>query len=148
MPSVTQPPPLVTTPDVSARMAAQARRDTAPELALRSRLFSRGERYRVNFPIPGLSRRTIDIAFPHRRVAVFVDGCFWHSCPVHASSPKQNGEWWARKLAANRDRDSATDAFLLSHGWTVVRVWEHEDTAEACSRVLEAVQPPSERGPR
>lgn len=120
-------------------MAAQARRDTTPELALRSLLFSNGERYRVNFPVPGMARRTIDIAFPRRRVAVFVDGCFWHSCPIHASAPKQNAEWWERKLAANRRRDETTDAFLRSHGWTVIRVWEHEDPPSACARVLSAL---------
>jgi DNA mismatch endonuclease (patch repair protein) len=70
---------------------------------------------------------------------VFVDGCFWHSCPVHASWPKANADWWKAKLEANRSRDRDTDAKMIEAGWTVVRVWEHEDSTAAAHRVAEAL---------
>jgi DNA mismatch endonuclease (patch repair protein) len=84
-------------------------------------------------------RRTADIAFPRRRVAVFVDGCFWHGCPQHATWPKENAEWWRTKIEENRSRDRDTDARLRSDGWQVVRVWEHEDMAAAATRVLDTL---------
>ncbi|WP_251149780.1 very short patch repair endonuclease [Cellulosimicrobium sp. Marseille-Q4280] len=116
-------------------MSTAKRRDTAPELALRRELHARGLRYRVAFPVPGQKRRTIDIAFTRARVAVFVDGCFWHGCPVHGTSPRANGQWWKAKLAANRARDEDTDRVLRSVGWRTVRVWEHESPMEAAGRV-------------
>jgi len=85
-------------------MAHQKRQDTKPEVVLRKRLHARGYRFRVAYPVPGMPRRTIDIAFPRRRVAVFVDGCFWHACPTHGVKPKNNKDWWADKLAGNRVR--------------------------------------------
>src|SRR3954447_25332549 len=93
---------------MSRRMGVARRRDTAPELALRSLLHRSGLRYRVAWPIPGQRRRTIDIAFTRVHLAVFVDGCFWHGCPVHGVQPKANAAWWRAKLEANdrRDRDS------------------------------------------
>ena len=109
--------------------------DTQPELALRRLLHSHGHRYRVAWPVPGRPRRTIDVAFVGRRVAVFVNGCFWHSCPEHATSPQANSLWWTEKLRANVDRDSETDRLLEQAGWTVVRVWEHEEPADAAARV-------------
>lgn len=117
-------------------MSTARRRDTAPELALRRELFSRGLRYRVAFPVPGQRRRTIDVAFTRAKVAVFVDGCFWHGCPEHGTSPRANSEWWNAKLAANRTRDRDTDRMLTELGWTVVRIWEHEPAATAVARVL------------
>jgi DNA mismatch endonuclease (patch repair protein) len=85
-------------------------------------------------------RRRADVVFPARRLAVFVDGCFWHGCDVHARSSKTNAGWWARKIAANKARDRETDARLLGHGWTVVRVWEHEDPESAADRVAAALE--------
>lgn len=116
-------------------MSRQAVKDTAPELALRRELHSRGLRYRVHFaPLPGL-RRTADIAFTRQRIAVFVDGCFWHSCPQHRTSPKANSGWWAEKLAANTTRDLAANVQLIDAGWSVVRVWEHVDPSVAAHHV-------------
>ena len=116
-------------------MQAQGRRDTKPELALRRELHRRGRRFFVDrAPLKGLRRRA-DLVFPRRRVAVYVDGCFWHSCPVHGTRPKNNAEWWASKLAGNVVRDRDTDTRLGGAGWVVVRVWEHEETAAAADRV-------------
>ncbi|MDV2477629.1 very short patch repair endonuclease [Rhodococcus zopfii] len=124
-------------------MSRQRRRDTAPEVALRRELHRRGARFFVDrAPLPGLRRRA-DLVFPRRRVAVYVDGCFWHRCPVHATDPKNNAEWWAAKLAGNVSRDRDTDARLAAAGWTVVRVWEHEDPLVAADRVQNALTPPS-----
>lgn len=121
------------------RMQRQARRNTAPELALRRALHARGLRYRVDFrPIAEFRRRS-DIVFSRARVAVFIDGCFWHACPEHGACPRTNAEWWREKLRRNVARDRDTDARLAVSGWTVVRVWEHENTEEAADRVAAAV---------
>jgi DNA mismatch endonuclease (patch repair protein) len=117
-------------------MRLQARRDTAPELSIRRALFARGLRYRVGYPVPGLPRRTIDIAFPRSHVAVFVDGCYWHGCRRHKTVPVANRELWEAKLATNRARDRDTDRWLREHGWRVVRAWEHEAPDEVVERVL------------
>ncbi|NLV80571.1 MAG: very short patch repair endonuclease [Rhodococcus sp.] len=123
----------------SARMSRQRRRDTAPELALRRELHRRGLRFFVDrAPLPGMRRRA-DLLFPRRKVAVYVDGCFWHRCPLHATAPKNNAQWWADKLEANVRRDRDTDAALTAAGWTVVRVWEHEDVPGAADRVEHVV---------
>jgi DNA mismatch endonuclease (patch repair protein) len=121
-------------------MSEQQQRDTAPEMRLRRALHACGERYRVGYPVPGMSRCTIDVAFPGRRVAVFVDGCFWHRCPEHRTSPKANSTWWDSKLDANQARDERVSDALASAGWTVIRVWEHEPTASAAARVLDALR--------
>ncbi|WP_268788665.1 very short patch repair endonuclease [Nocardioides sp. Root190] len=121
-----------------ARMRSQARSDTAPELELRRELHRRGLRYRVGLRVPGRPRRTIDIAFPARKVAVFVDGCFWHRCPVHSVPAKNNASWWAAKLDGNVARDAETSAVLESDGWLVLRVWEHEPVRTAAERVSAA----------
>lgn len=124
-----------TDPRTRARMSRQRRRDTAPEMALRRELHRRGLRFFVDrAPIAGMRRRA-DLVFPRRRVAVYVDGCFWHRCPLHATAPKNNAQWWDEKLAANVRRDRDTDARLTDAGWTVVRVWEHEDATTAADRV-------------
>jgi len=115
-------------------------RDTGPELALRSAVHALGLRYRVSHrPLEGL-RRTADLAFTKARVAVFLDGCFWHGCPDHHSTPATNRDYWAGKVAGNRARDRDTDSRLAAAGWRVVRVWEHEDPASAALRVLGAVR--------
>ena len=116
-------------------MRANRRRDTKPELRLRHALHARGWRYRVDTPVlPGVRRRP-DIVFTRQRVVVYVDGCFWHACPQHGTKPKANAEFWAEKLAANRQRDADTDDRLAYAGWTVVRIWEHEDLTTAVTRV-------------
>ena len=116
-------------------MSAQAARDTGPELALRSELHSRGLRFRIHRrPVGGL-RREADLVFPRERVAVFVDGCFWHGCPRHATWPKQNADFWRAKIEGNRRRDRETDAMLKQNGWKSFRVWEHEDVRTAADRI-------------
>jgi DNA mismatch endonuclease (patch repair protein) len=119
-------------------MRSNRGRDTAPELAVRRRLHALGLRYRVSVrPIPGL-RRTADIVFPRIRVAVFIDGCFWHGCPDHYQAPTRNAEFWIGKRARNRERDRETDAVLGVAGWRVVRVWEHQIT-ESVDAVVAAI---------
>jgi DNA mismatch endonuclease (patch repair protein) len=114
-------------------------RDTPSELALRSALHRRGLRFYVDrAPIAGRRRRA-DVVFPRARVAVYVDGCFWHSCPEHGTSPRANATWWRAKLERNRQRDRDTDRSLREAGWIVVRVWEHEDVDDAAERVAAAV---------
>lgn len=106
---------------------------------MRKELHSLGLRYRVAYPVPGQRRRTIDVAFTRAKVAVFVDGCFWHGCPAHGTRPRANSEWWTAKLAANMARDSDTDRILAELGWRVMRVWEHEDPRLAALRVQATV---------
>ncbi|MGY1719052.1 very short patch repair endonuclease [Blastococcus sp. SYSU DS0552] len=113
-------------------MQRMPRRDTGPELALRRELHRRGLRFRTHYP--GLTGRP-DIVFTRARLAVFVDGCFWHCCPEHGTAPKNNASWWAAKLEANVVRDRRQDRELVDRGWTVVRVWEHEVVGEACDRI-------------
>ncbi|GGT27827.1 very short patch repair endonuclease [Streptomyces purpureus] len=119
-------------------MSRQGRRDTAPEVAVRKLLHAAGLRYRVNVPVPGMPRRTIDIVFGPAKIAVFLDGCFWHGCPVHATQPKANAEWWRTKLAKNMARDRETTAHLEAAGWTVLRFWEHESPAAVAEAVARA----------
>ncbi|WBB96402.1 very short patch repair endonuclease [Solwaraspora sp. WMMA2059] len=127
-------------PAVRASMQANKGRDTRPELKVRSLLHKAGLRYRVNFrPIPAV-RRTADIAFPRVRVAVFVDGCFWHGCPDHHRASQTNAQFWRDKIEGNRVRDRKTDRVLAEAGWTVIRIWEHEDLAAAAERVVEVTR--------
>lgn len=124
----------------AARLSRQRRRDTAPELALRRELHRRGLRYRVNAPMPQMPRRTIDIAFTRLRLAVFVDGCFWHRCPIHGTAPASNEAWWAEKLGRNQERDAQTGAALQAEGWEVLRIWEHTKPVEAAEQVEAALR--------
>lgn len=118
------------------RMISTRQRDTACERAIRSELHRRGVRFQVNGkPLPSLPR-TADIVFRRKRVAVFVDGCFWHQCPKHRTIPKANRAWWMSKLDANRLRDRNTNRALRSAGWRVVRVWEHENPSKAADRIM------------
>ncbi|MEE7456818.1 very short patch repair endonuclease [Methylorubrum populi] len=112
---------------------------TAPEIALRRELHALGLRYRVSYPVPGKPRRTIDVAFTRHRLAVFVDGCFWHGCPVHGSLPKTNAAFWANKVDTNRLRDRDTDRALTAAGWHILRIWEHTGSEEASAMVLSAL---------
>ena len=106
----------------SENMARIRSRDTSPELRLRRALWSAGARYRVNSKLPGKP----DIVFVRAKVAVFVDGCFWHSCPVHGTSPKTNTEYWGPKLERNRRRDRQVNSQLEALGWLPFRLFDHE----------------------
>ncbi len=110
-------------------------RDTFAELRLRRCLHAMGLRYRVDQAVLKRPRRTADLVFTRARVAVFVDGCFWHGCPEHASWPKSNADFWRDKIETNRRRDKDTDDRLEAEGWAVVRIWEHEDPHEAANRI-------------
>src|SRR5690348_16647880 len=103
----------------SARLARQPQRDTGPEVQLRKAMHALGLRFRIDQPVVSSQRRRADVVFSRARVAVFVDGCFWHSCPVHASRPRSNAEWWQAKLEANVARDRDTDRRLADEGWLV-----------------------------
>jgi DNA mismatch endonuclease (patch repair protein) len=132
--------PAASSPEALRRMKKQARRDTRPEMALRRELHRLGLRYRVDrTPIPGVRRRA-DVVFVGARVAVFVDGCFWHCCPQHATQPKANADWWSEKLARNVTRDRDTDKRLEAAGWLVVRMWEHEDPQAVAGQVKVLVE--------
>lgn len=131
--------PVPASDKVRARFQRMPSRDTKPELALRRELHRLGLRYRVGTaPLPGLRRRA-DVVFTRRRIAVFVDGCFWHRCPDHGTQPKNNPNWWRAKLDRNVERDRHTDAALLAAGWHVVRVWEHEDPSAAAAAIAAQV---------
>lgn len=120
-------------------MLGNRSRDTSPELALRSLVHRAGLRYRVAAkPIKGM-RRTADLLFRPVRVAVFVDGCFWHGCPEHFVPPKTNPEYWREKIGRNVARDRDTDARLAAQDWLVLRFWEHEDPAACADLVKQAV---------
>jgi DNA mismatch endonuclease (patch repair protein) len=133
---------------VRRNMQANRGRDTGPELAVRSLLHSRGLRYRVNYRCPVLRRRTIDIAFTRVKVAVFIDGCYWHRCPEHFVMPKSNAEFWAAKLEANVRRDFETAEALMEAGWTVLRFWEHESPDSVADRIVRCVCRDPRVGPR
>lgn len=118
-------------------MAAVRRTDTRPELALRSALHRAGLRFRKDLRIDLADIRVRpDIAFTRARVAVFIDGCFWHSCPEHGGVPRSNREFWTAKLAGNLERDRRQDSALAAAGWTVVRIWEHQSVEDALSAVV------------
>lgn len=121
-------------------MKSNRRADTGPERLLRSAIHARGLRFRKDYRIdlPELRVRA-DVAFPRARVAVFVDGCFWHRCPDHASDPRSHAEFWERKLSKNVERDRRVDVALEAAGWTVIRCWEHEPPPAAAEKVAAAV---------
>ena len=143
-PKPVKPYPHPLTPGRSRNMQGNRRTDTKPELALRSALHALGYRYRKDFRIDLPKRRVRpDIAFTRRKVAVFIDGCFWHACPEHGSQPKNNEWYWSPKLRKNVERDKAADDALIQAGWTVVRLWEHVPVADAVAAVVEAVGTPA-----
>ncbi len=115
------------------------RRDTPAEVALRRLLFAKGLRYRVDSrPMPWLRGRA-DIVIKKYRLAVFVDGCFWHGCPLHGTMPRSNEGFWREKLAATKERDRAFAERLRAEGWTVMRFWEHADLNAAAKSVLDFI---------
>lgn len=115
-------------------------KNTSAESLLRRELRSRGFRYRIQVPVLVKPRRVADIAFIGLRIAVFVDGCFWHGCPEHATWPKQNAGFWRSKILTNQERDRDTDARLQDEGWAVVRVWAHETPGDAAQRIAKVVE--------
>ncbi|WP_344780374.1 very short patch repair endonuclease [Microbacterium kribbense] len=119
-------------------MQGNRRRDTSPELAIRRRIHAAGLRYRVDFaPLGG--RRKADIVFTRKHIAVFIDGCYWHSCPEHGTLPKRNSEYWLPKLQRNVERDRETTGLLQEAGWIVMRFWEHEAADDVVRRIKAAV---------
>ncbi len=122
------------------RMQAAKPKDTAPEKAIRSAIHRRGLRYRVDAkPLKELNRRA-DIIFRSIKVAVFIDGCFWHGCPIHGTQAKANAEFWRVKIRQNRERDADTNKRLEDAGWKVIRVWEHEDSEDASEKIYSIVR--------
>lgn len=126
---------------VAARhvMQGNRRRDTKPELRVRRILHRRGLRYRVDAPPLNGLRRRADVLFTRAKVAVFIDGCYWHGCPEHGTTSKTNPEYWTEKIRANIARDRDTNDRLREAGWTVLRFWEHEDpeaVAESVDRTV------------
>lgn len=126
----------------------QRTRDTAPEVAVRRLLHAAGYRYRVDRPpLPGLRRRA-DIVFGPAKIAVYIDGCFWHGCPDHSKPlTKANSAYWSAKMARNKARDEDTDATLIDAGWCVIRAWEHDDPADVAARIAATSYPSSRRTP-
>lgn len=127
-------------------MQGNRRRNTVPEMAVRRLVHALGLRYRVDIrPLADLNRRA-DLVFPKEKVAVFIDGCYWHGCPDHGTTPRINAEYWGPKIERNRARDRDTDDRLTAVGWTVVRAWEHEDpasVAEAVNATVRSLRPAS-----
>ena len=128
--------PVAASPAAHRKMAAVGRRDTPQEMTIRKALFRAGCRYRVHFRPLADRRWTADIAFTGAKVLVFVDGCFWHGCPIHGTIPKSNREWWTAKIQRNVERDREADRVLTERGWAVLRVWSHEKPDDVVVRVL------------
>ncbi len=123
---------------VSQRMRRVKRRDNLFEKSIRCRLYSRGVRYRIHFPLPGLKRTSCDLAMPGLKIAVFLDGCFWHGCETHSPVFKKNAEFWLAKIERNRKRDQDAVDHLKSIGWTVLRFWEHEEREHVVDSIVAA----------
>jgi len=122
-------------------MRSNRRRDTSPELAVRRLLHANGARYRVDYaPNPTEVRRRADIVFTRAKLAIFIDGCFWHGCPTHGSIPTRNRDYWEPKLRRNQERDAETTEALARRGWTVLRFWEHEEPEYVVELILESVR--------
>lgn len=133
--------PHPSSPAVTAAMKGNRRADTRPEVALRAALHARGLRFRKDYMLRTTegARAKVDIVFTRARVAVFIDGCFWHGCPEHGNTPRVNSHYWGPKLARNRERDRRVTASLQRDGWTVIRAWEHEPLHATVDRVLAAL---------
>ena len=115
-------------------------KNTSAESALRRELHALGLRFRLQVTVLDRPRRVADITFTVPRIAVFVDGCFWHGCPRHATWPKTNASFWRTKISDNRARDKDTNTRLRAIGWTVVRVWAHEPASRAALRIATLVK--------
>jgi DNA mismatch endonuclease (patch repair protein) len=127
-------------PGVARSMRANRGRDTSLELGVRRALHRQGFRYRVDYaPLKGLRSRA-DIVFTRARIAVYLDGCFWHGCPIHGTTPTTNANYWVPKLEENRRRDGKVTKLLDENGWTVLRYWEHEDPLVIADQIAERVQ--------
>ncbi|NUT47704.1 MAG: very short patch repair endonuclease [Saccharothrix sp.] len=128
------------TPATRKSMQGNRSRDTGPELALRRAVHSLGLRYRVaTRPIPAV-RRTADLVFPRAKVAVFMDGCFWHGCPEHYRAPTANSTYWSDKVERNKKRDTEVDRLLAEYGWHAIRVWEHENPRSAALKIEKLIR--------
>jgi DNA mismatch endonuclease, patch repair protein len=138
--SALPPAPPATNAATRRAMQGNRRADTAPEIALRRRLHAAGLRFRKDHRVEVEGARArADIVFPRRRVAVFVDGCYWHGCPDHCRMPARNADYWQAKIGRNRERDERVTAALSASGWRVVRVWEHEPVEAAVALVRAAL---------
>ena len=127
--------PHASSPMAQRRMERQKRRDTAVEIAIRQRVHAMGLRFRVDrAPMPPLRRRA-DLVFSSVKLAVFIDGCFWHGCPEHGTWPRANADWWRAKIETNKQRDCDTNRRLAEAGWEVLRIWEHEDPDDSANRI-------------
>lgn len=142
-------PPRPSSENARRTMLANSRKDTAPEIAIRQRLHAAGLRYRVDYSADQTDpRRRTDIVFSRAKVAVFIDGCFWHGCPVHLVPPKRNAEYWGPKIERNMARDRSSTERLRESDWTVLRFWEHENPDAVCLAIIEQVRPqPRDPGP-
>ncbi|MCG7932709.1 MAG: very short patch repair endonuclease [Candidatus Thiodiazotropha lotti] len=124
----------------SHRMSRTGQRDTSAEMRIRRLLHAAGLRYRVDYLVLNRPRRKADIAFTRIRVAVFIDGCYWHGCPEHGTWPKANARFWREKIETNRVRDLDTNTRLEAEGWRVIRVWEHEEPREVVKKIIDVVR--------
>jgi DNA mismatch endonuclease (patch repair protein) len=124
-------------------MSAIHSKDTVPEITLRKALWATGYRFRVQY-----GKEKIDIAFPSKKLAIFVDGCFWHSCPIHFHEVKTNREYWQPKLKKNKQRDELKNKRLQEQGWTVLRFWEHEltDIDKVVNKIQKTLREKQQRG--
>jgi DNA mismatch endonuclease (patch repair protein) len=121
---------------VRRQMQSQKTSGTRMELEVRRRLHALGYRYRVDRNLLRDHNYRGDIVWSGRRLVVFLDGCFWHGCPLHGTTPKSNTHWWRNKIESNRERDQRVDDLLGQRGWTVLRFWEHDDTTEIVESVV------------
>lgn len=126
-------------PGVARSMRGNRRRDTKPELAVRRGLHARGLRFRVDYRPIQASRSRADVVFTRLRLAIFIDGCFWHGCPLHATIPVTNSDYWIPKLKRNAERDRETEALLRAAEWAVLRFWEHEPIPAVVDAIASAV---------
>jgi DNA mismatch endonuclease (patch repair protein) len=127
-------------PGVARSMRGNRGRDTSLELVVRSALHRRGFRYRVDHPPLKKLRSRADIVFTRAQIAVYLDGCFWHGCPIHGTTPSTNADYWVPKLEQNRQRDGRVTRILSESGWTVLRFWEHEEPTEIVDKIADQVR--------
>lgn len=132
--------PVPSSLDTNRRLARVRQSGTRAEIELRRAWHARGLRYRVQLPILRKPHRVADIVFTRVKVAVFVDGCFWHGCPVHATWPNNNAEFWKEKIQTNRAKGADTNIRLKSIGWEPVQIWEHDNTVEAADQICRLIQ--------